>query len=38
MDFLEFLVQKLWQNKHKLIREIHWNYSAMSSMIWVFWP
>jgi len=22
MDFLAFLVQKLWQNKHKLIREI----------------
>jgi len=34
MDFLAFLVQKLWQNKHKLIREIPRNYSAMSSMIW----
>jgi len=22
MDFLVFLVQKLWQNKHNLIREI----------------
>jgi len=22
MDFLAFLVQQLWQNKHKLIREI----------------
>jgi len=22
MDFLAFLVQKLWRNKHKLIREI----------------
>jgi len=34
MDFLAFLVQKLWQKKQKLIREIHWTYSAMSSMIW----
>ena len=34
MDFLAFLVQKLWQNKQKLIREIPRNYSAMSSMIW----
>jgi len=28
MDFLAFLVQKLWQNKQKLIREIPWNYST----------
>ena len=34
MDFLAFLVQRFWQNKQKLIREIQWNYSAMSSMIW----
>jgi len=38
MDFLAFLVQKLWQNKQKLIREISRSCSAMSSMIWVFWP
>jgi len=30
MDFLAFLVQKLWPNIRKLIREIPWNYSAMS--------
>ena len=34
MDFLAFVVQKLWQNKQKLIKEIPWNYSTMSSMIW----
>ena len=34
MDFLAFLVRKLWQNKQKLIREILRNYSAMSAMIW----
>jgi len=31
MDFLAFLVQKLWQ---KLIRESPYNYSAYSPMIW----
>ena len=34
MDFLAFLVQKLWPNFRILIREIPWNYSAMSSTIW----
>jgi len=34
MDFLAFLVQKLWPNFRVLIREIPWNYSAMSSTIW----
>jgi len=34
MDFLAFLVQKLWQNKQKLIREIPENYSASS---WINW-
>jgi len=34
MDFLKFLVQKLWPNFRILIREIPWNYSAMSSTIW----
>jgi len=34
MDFLAFLVQTLWQNKQKLIREISGNYSAYSSMNW----
>jgi len=34
MDFLAFLVQKLWQNKRKLIREIPVNYSAYSSITW----
>jgi len=33
MDFLAFLVQKLWQNKQKLTREIPLTYSVMSSMI-----
>jgi len=36
MDFLTFLVQKLGQNKQKLIREITWNYSAYSLIIWGF--
>jgi len=36
IDFLTFLVQKLWQNIQKLLREIPWNHSAISSMIWVF--
>ena len=34
MDFFTFLVQKLWQNKQKLIREIPVNYSAYSSTNW----
>jgi len=29
-DILAFLVQKLWQNKQKLIRKIPENYSASS--------
>jgi len=42
MDFLAFPVQKLWQNKQKLIREIPGNYSAYSPMNWgllaITWP
>jgi len=34
MDFLAFLVQKLWQNKQKLIRGIPVNSSAYSSINW----
>ena len=34
MDFLAFLVQKLWPNFRILIREIPRNYSALSSTIW----
>jgi len=34
MDFLTFLVQKLWQIKQKLIREIPIKYSAYSSINW----
>jgi len=34
MDFLAFLVQKLWPNFRILIMKIPWNYSAMSSKIW----
>jgi len=34
MEFPGFLVQKLWQNQQKLIREIRRNHSAMSLMIW----
>ena len=34
MDFLAFPVQTLWPNFRILIREIPWNYSAMSSTIW----
>jgi len=38
MDFLAFLIQKLRQNKQKLIREIIGNYSAYAPGNWVFWP
>jgi len=34
MDFLAFLVQKLRQNKQKLIKDIPVNYSAYSSINW----
>jgi len=34
MDFLAFLVQKLWPNFRKLIREIHINPLGNSSNIW----
>jgi len=34
MDVLAFLVQKLWQNKQKLIMEIPVNCSAYSSINW----
>ena len=34
INFLAFLVQKLWPNFRVLIRDIPWNYSALSSTIW----
>ena len=34
MDFLAFLVQKLWQNKQKLIREIPTNSLGNPYKIW----
>jgi len=37
VDFLAFLVQKSRQNKHKSIKEIPSNYSAISSRFGAFW-
>ena len=34
IDLPAFLVEKLWQNKQKLIREIPGNYSAYSHVNW----
>jgi len=34
MDFLAFLVQKLWRNKQKLIREIPTNSLGNPYKIW----
>jgi len=38
MDFLAFPVQKLWQNKQKLIKEIPNNSQGNSFKNGVFWP
>jgi len=34
MDYVAFLVQKVWKNKQKLIREITIHYSTYSSINW----